>query len=203
MTTDQVTSGRTYRGETPEQRLAARRERLLAAALELYGRRGHAQPTIAQVCARAHVTTRNFYEAFGGRDELLLALYEHLLAEQVRRLVAAFGALDRGRPLSEQTRPVLEALVRPWAEDVRKARVAQLEIRGAGPEIDDRTFSSMTGFASIVARHTGVSHLVALALVGAVNQSLMMWHVVPDEERPPIEDVIDALETVASRILAT
>lgn len=201
MTTDQVTSGRSYRGETPEERAAGRRERLLAAALELYGRRGHARPTIAQVCARAHVTTRNFYEAFGSREDLLLALYEHLLAEQARRLVAAFGTLDPDRPLADQTRPVIEALVRPWAEDVRKARVAQLEIRGVAPEIDERTFGAMHGFSAIVARHTGVSELVALALVGAVSQSLMVWHVMPDDERPPVDDLIDALATVAGRTL--
>jgi AcrR family transcriptional regulator len=201
VTTDHVTRGRRYRGETPEQRAAARRERLLAAALELYGRRGHVQPTIAQLCARAHVTTRNFYEAFASRNDLLLALYEHLLAEQARRLVGAFAALDRERPLSEQTRPVLEALVRPWAEDVRKARVAQLEIRGVGPEIDARTFAALDGFATMVARQAGVSQQVALALVGAVNGSLMMWHVVPDEQRPDIEEVIDALEVVVSRTL--
>lgn len=203
MTTDEVTSGRTYRGQTPEQRAAARRERLLAAALDLYGRRDHAQPTIAEVCARARVTTRNFYEAFASRDELLLALYEHLIAEQARRLVAAFEALDPGRSLAEQTRPVIDALVRPWAEDVRKARVAQLEIRGVAPEIDARTFSALDAFAGIVARHAGVPHLIALALVGAVTQSLMMWHVAPDAERPPIDDVIDALATVAGRTLSS
>lgn len=202
MTAGPVARGRPYRGETPEERAAARRERLLGAALELYGRRGHARPTIAQVCARAHVTTRNFYEAFASREELLLALYEHLLAEQARRLINAFDALDSGRPLSEQARPVIEALVRPWAEDVRKARVAQLEIRGVGPEIDARTFGALNGFAGLVARHTGIPQLVAVALVGAVNQSLMVWHVLPDDERPPIDDVIDALTTVAGRTLA-
>jgi hypothetical protein len=43
---------------------------------------------------------------------------------------------------------------------------------------------------------------VALALVGAVNQSLMVWHVLPEADRPPIDDVIDALTTVAGRTLA-
>ena len=202
MTTDQVTSGRSYRGETPEERAAGRRERLLAAALELYGRRGHARPTIAQVCARAHVTTRNFYEAFSSREELLLALYEHLLAEQARRVADAFAGLDPDRPLSEQARPVIEAFVRPWAEDIRKARVAQLEIRGVTAEIDERTQRALRGFSRIVATNTGVSELVALALVGAVSQSLMVWHVMPDDERPPVDDLIDALTTVAGRTLA-
>ena len=202
MTTGEVTSGRTYRGEPPEVRAAARRERLLAAALELYGRRGHARPTIAQVCARARVTTRNFYEAFGSREDLLLALYEHLLAEQAHRLREAFDALDPERPLAEQVRPVIEAFVRPWADDVRKARVAQIEIRGVNDDIDRRTHTALLGFSRLVARHTGVSVLVALALVGAVNQALMMWHVLPDRERPPIDEVIDALTVVASRTLA-
>ena len=202
MTTDQVTSGRSYRGETPEQRAAGRRERLLAAALELYGRRGHARPTIAQVCARAHVTTRNFYEAFGSREELLLALYEQILTEQARRLQAAFRALDPERPVHTQARPVIEAIVRPWAEDVRKARVAQLEIRGVGSEVDARTFGALNGFAALVARRTGAPLLVAGALVGAVNHSIRVWHVLPPADRPPIDDVIDALALVAERTLA-
>lgn len=202
MTTSEVSSGRSYRGETAEARAAARRERLLAAALELFGRRGRARPTISQVCALARVTTRNFYEAFGSREELLLALYDQILAEQARRLRAAFEALDPEQPVHTQARPVIEAVVRPWAEDVRKARVAQLEIRGVGSDIDAQAFRALNGFATLVARHTGAPPLVASALVGAVNHAIMVWHVRPPADRPPIDDVIDALALVAEKTLA-
>ena len=197
-----VASGRPYRGVPPEERAAARRERLLAAALELYGRRGHARPTIAQVCARAQVTTRNFYEAFGSREDLLLALYDQLLAEQAERLSAAFAAMDPTLHVRDQVRELIEAFVRPWTEDVRRARVAQLEIRGVSPEIDARTLEALQSFGALIAEHTGVSRWHAIAIVGAVTQSLFVWHTMPEAERAPIDEVIDALANVAARTLS-
>lgn len=200
--TSSVASGRPYRGVSPEERAAARRDRLLTAALELYGRRGHARPTIAQVCARAQVTTRNFYEAFGSREDLLLALYDRLLGEQAHEMSAAFASMDPTTPIREQARTLIETFVRPWAEDVRKARVAQLEIRGVSPEIDARMLEALNAFGSLIAEHTGVSRLHAIALVGAVTQSLFVWHTTPDDERAPIDEVIEALSDVAARTLA-
>jgi AcrR family transcriptional regulator len=197
-----VASGRPYRGVPPEERAAARRDRLLAAALELYGRRGHARPTIAQVCARAQVTTRNFYEAFGSREDLLLALYDRLLHGQAQRLSAAFAGIDPTTPIRDQAQALIESFVRPWAEDVRKARVAQLEIRGVSAEIDARQLEALHGFAALIAEHTGVSRWHAIGIVGAVTQTLLIWHTMSDTERPPIEDVIAALADVAARTLA-
>jgi AcrR family transcriptional regulator len=202
VTATQVTSGRPYRGLSPEERAAARRERLLSAALELYGAPHAAPTTIAQICAAARVTTRNFYDAFGSREELLLALYERLLAEQASRVRAALAAIGPDTSSEAQARQVIEAFVRPWAEDPRRARVAQREILGINAEVDRHTLFALNAFAAMIAGHTGAPHLVCLALVGAVNQSLMVWHTMPRAARPPIDELIDALTTVAARTLA-
>ena len=86
-----VDSGRRYGGRTSEERHAERRERLLDAALELFGTRGYADTTIEAICAASQLGPRYFYEQFGSREELLLATYErHMEAvtDAVRASVA-------------------------------------------------------------------------------------------------------------------
>jgi AcrR family transcriptional regulator len=202
VTAGEVTSGRPYRGLSPQERATARRERLLAAALELYGERRRTQPTIARICSVARVTTRNFYDAFSTREELLLALYERLLAEQNARLRAAFASLTDDMPIEVQARRVLDVFVRPWAADSRRARVAQQEILGVNLAIDRRALESLNTFAGMIAGHTGAPQLVCLALVGAINQSLLVWHTMPRASRPSVDELVDALTTVVARTLA-
>ncbi|MEL0028042.1 MAG: hypothetical protein VW625_05165, partial [Perlucidibaca sp.] len=52
---------RPYRGLAAEQRAEERRQRLLAAALELFARQGYAQPPIEMLCSSAQDTARPFY----------------------------------------------------------------------------------------------------------------------------------------------
>ena len=173
------------------------------AGLQLYGKQGRPQPTIAEICALARVTTRNFYESFASREDLLLALYERLLAEQATRVRRALEERDLDAPFADQARPVIEAFIRPWAEDVRKARVAQMQIMGVSPDLDRRGMHALWGFARMIADGTGAQPFVAAALVGAVHHSLLMWHTLPEAERPPVDVVIDSLVYVAVRTLDT
>ncbi|MDN5938479.1 MAG: TetR/AcrR family transcriptional regulator, partial [Salinisphaera sp.] len=81
------TSGRRYRGRTPAQLRAERRQRLIDAGLALFGERGYANAPIELLCATAKVATRHFYEQFDSREALLQAVFDDVLArtEQVLR----------------------------------------------------------------------------------------------------------------------
>ncbi len=70
--------GRTYRGRSPEERRAERRERLLEAGLKLFGGEGYAATSIERLCAHARVTARHFYEEFPTREALLLAVFDRM-----------------------------------------------------------------------------------------------------------------------------
>src|ERR1039458_3042622 len=55
---------RLYRGISPAERRAQRRERLFDAGVEQFGNQGYAQSSIRSVCAEASLNSRYFYESF-------------------------------------------------------------------------------------------------------------------------------------------
>ena len=93
---------RTYRGASAEERRADRRARLLAGCLDVVGEVGVVGVTVEAVCARAGLTKRYFYEAFGDRDAVLAAVADGVYAD----LHAATVAALRGAGGDERTRAI-------------------------------------------------------------------------------------------------
>jgi AcrR family transcriptional regulator len=71
-----------------ERRKARTRGALLAAARSLFAGRGVEQTTIAEIADQADVAVGSFYNYFPTKDELLAALLETSLTEQLRALEA-------------------------------------------------------------------------------------------------------------------
>jgi AcrR family transcriptional regulator len=117
-----------YGGVSAEARVAARRGRLLAAGLQLFGTQGYQLTTIDQVCAEAELTKRYFYENFRTREDLLGALVRSLWGEAARRGMAAVEAAP-AEPYA-QVRQGIGAVVGYYTADVRRGRVAFLESAG-------------------------------------------------------------------------
>jgi AcrR family transcriptional regulator len=70
-----TTSMRPYRGLTPEERIEERRQRLLLAGRQCFAEAGNVGPEVGQVCARAGVSKRHFYELYDDRLDLVRALH--------------------------------------------------------------------------------------------------------------------------------
>lgn len=71
---------------------------LLVAELREFGERGDHASTVLGVCASARVSARDFYAAFGSREDLFVAVYRQqvgaaLTARAVHREVLGIGAL--------------------------------------------------------------------------------------------------------------
>jgi AcrR family transcriptional regulator len=191
------TSARSYRGLDAQQRAADRRRRLLDAALELFGTRGHAGTKIQDVCAAAGVTARHFYEAFNGREELLGALYEEVVATHLAEVAAALdGATD---PL----RAGLGAALDAWARDERRARIAFVEVVGVSAALEERRAATVEAYAAFVAGelarvspHPRDFSWGGRALVGATIQVFLSWLALPAGERPPLTTLTEELATL-------
>jgi AcrR family transcriptional regulator len=69
-----------------ERRQARTRARLLAAARTLFAARGVESTTISEIAAQADIAVGSFYNYFATRDELLGALLEEALTEQLSAL---------------------------------------------------------------------------------------------------------------------
>ncbi|MEO3788135.1 TetR/AcrR family transcriptional regulator [Actinocorallia sp. B10E7] len=171
-------STRAYRGRSPEQRVAERRERLLAAGLDLWSELGWSGVSVRGVCARSGLTDRYFYESFDDRDALLLAVFDRVRDELTGRLLAV--------PFTGEPRAVMRAmfttLITALADDPRHARIAFTEPAGS-PALETRRHDALLAVAGAVAE--GVSSVApvppggvrgpALFCVGGVGGLISAW----------------------------
>ena len=123
-----------YGGVSAQTRVAARRARLLAAGLELFGTRGCLRTTIDQVCVEAGLTKRYFYESFRSCEDLLGALVRSLWVEAAQRGMTAVEMAPAG--LDAQIRQGIGAVVDYYTGDPRRGRVAFLEAVGISDRIE-------------------------------------------------------------------
>ncbi len=196
-------SGRVYGGRTTAQRRAERRDRLLAAGLELVGTVGWAGASVERLCATAGVATRSFYEEYASREALLLAVYSGVLDEATAAVATALAATPER--LEERVPAGLSAYVDFVTADPRRAVVVHREVRVAGV-LEDQRRAGFLSFALLVEHEAGrigtrrgAGRLTALALAGAVNELLIDW--VGAEPRPPVEPLTRELTLLFLRAL--
>ncbi|MFX0577402.1 TetR/AcrR family transcriptional regulator [Nocardia nepalensis] len=82
---------RRWRGTPPADRIAARREQLIEAAIELMATIGASDISMRGVCRQAGLTERYFYESFPSLDKLLTAALETVVLGAQERLLAALA----------------------------------------------------------------------------------------------------------------
>ena len=116
-----VPAGRRIRGLDADQRRALRRDALLDAALDLFAEQGYLGTSIEQICQRAYVGTKSFYEVFDGRESCYVALLRRIVEQTTARMVRVLeGAPDDE---AEATRILIEAFAHSFVDDVRLAKV--------------------------------------------------------------------------------
>jgi AcrR family transcriptional regulator len=174
---------RPYRGVSADDRRAQRRARLIEAGLDVLGSEGMASTTMTEVCARAGLTERYFYESFRDRDELLLAVFDSFSEEAD---AAVFAALDAAPPdLFERCRAAAGALITVLTEDPRKAR-AYVEAIGS-EAVKERRAQAVRAYAAVLARqmrelrglgaprYRARLRLATLVLIGGVAEAVTAW----------------------------
>ncbi len=113
--------GRTYGGQTSDERAQDRRAALLGAAFALVAADGWRALRIDAVCRAAQLNKRYFYESFaGGLDALVGELTQRLADDAIAVTLAAMG--DGVEP-DRATRQGITAFVAHLTDDPRRARV--------------------------------------------------------------------------------
>lgn len=190
-------TGRRYGGLSAEERSAARRDALLAAALELFGTRGYAASSIDAVCGEAGLSQRYFYEQFASKEALLRTAHERVVAEVIGNVQEALE-LEKG--LERRVRAGLSAFARTLADDPRKARVQLVECVGVSADFERYRRDVRHAFADLLARESERAATAGeiarrdfrfgtMALLGAVTEMLVDWTLA--EDRPPIDAVVE------------
>jgi AcrR family transcriptional regulator len=196
-----VEPARTYRGITPSQRQAERRDRLLKAGLELFGTVGYASTSVRAVSAAASLNSRYFYESFEDLEDLLYNVYYSIVADIY---LNASEAIARETALEDQFRAGLRAGWMAVTEDRRKARVVAIEVVGVSERLEtlrretrralaQLTTEGMLGLANGVPLRLDPV-ITARFLIGGVVELLADW-VVGDLDLPA-DDIVDHFTAV-------
>lgn len=161
-------SQRRWHGTLRAERDTARRERLLEAALELYGTIGFRKTNVMALCRESGVSSRSFYELFPTQEDLLERLYIELNDEII-------SALDTTQPLPtdtlvESTRRIVGSALAPMLDDERKARVLEIEVVGISESLEQRRHLTM--------------RLLAAAISAAFVEFERAYRLIGDEARP-------------------
>ncbi|MGX6602955.1 TetR/AcrR family transcriptional regulator [Micromonosporaceae bacterium Da 78-11] len=171
--------GETYGGRSREERAGDRRDRIVAAALHLFGTRDYDAVTVADVCADAKVSKRYFYEHFTDREDLLLAVHR----EQNDWLLGGVAQAAPTQPASmaELLRPTMRTLVALLREHPERARVIyvnapRMETRRRGllrkdAELFGRLIRRAMGRPKDKLRY----ERTLLALVAGVTEIIIDW----------------------------
>ncbi|SFP60136.1 TetR/AcrR family transcriptional regulator [Sphingomonas rubra] len=187
--------GRRYAGASAVERRGERRERLIRAAIALYGERGYRQTTVTAVCRAAGLTPRYFYEAFAGSEALLLATLQEVSDYVAQHVAAAVVGVD-GTP-DERLRALLAAYYRLLRDDPASARVFLSEVSGIDEAVDALFTRSTVAFADLIARTLDPAHVdgatAPLARAGAMHGLLAIArHWVGEGCAEPVDILIKA-----------
>lgn len=174
---------RPYRGTPAAERLSARRERLLEAALELLGTEGWQATTVRAVCQKAGLSPRYFYESFDDLEALLVELFDGLMADLGAATLAAVDAAPD--EVHAKARAGIETLVRYVTDDPRRARVAFVEAYGS-ETLMRRRFDAMRMFSGLLVAEASdfygfapdddpIAEITASMLVGGLAELLITW----------------------------
>ncbi|SMC55517.1 TetR/AcrR family transcriptional regulator [Lentzea albidocapillata] len=192
---------RAYGGIPPEQRKAERRAKLLQAGLQLFTTNGFAATRISELCTEAGVSTRNFYEEFAAKEDLLRDLHDLINATafaQVRDTLAGLESAD----VATRITTLLDVFVRSVTADPRAPHLNYVEAVGVNAEIEQQhvrwvnTWADFIESEALRAAAAGVApqrsyRLTAIALVGAITGLLREWQA----HRPPL-----AVDEIAAEI---
>ncbi|WP_433253175.1 TetR/AcrR family transcriptional regulator [Streptosporangium sp. CA-135522] len=190
-----------------EERLAERRERLIAAAYTLYSDPGFPETTIEKLCAAARISNRAFYECFSGRNELLQAVHDRCVQETLQSVSKSIDQAP-GTLLS-RVEAGIAGYITFVTEDRRRARIMHLEVRRAGDYLTRSRQQAVAAFsqmieANVVDLPEGVKanqHLLALGMIGVLQELLIEWVLADDP--PDVDQLIDTAVHIFYRSFMT
>jgi AcrR family transcriptional regulator len=185
------------------------------AAFDLLGTDGWSGTTVRAVCQGARLNPRYFYESFDDLDSLVVAVYDHVVAEMRDAVLAAQAAAPADSPA--QARAAVETIVGFVDDDRRRARILYVEALG-NEALNRRRVE--TGHAVIefternaVERHgpppagEQIGRVSAAILTGGFSELLMAWldgriHVTREQLVDDATELFLALGDAAAAIAA-
>jgi AcrR family transcriptional regulator len=177
---------RRYLGVPPEDRQRLRREKLLEAAIEVFGKRGFKHATMRDICAHARLSDRYFYESFRNIEESFDVVY-NTMAEQ---LIQAMALGMSQAPASPEgiIKAGLHAFLQFIQDDARRAQIMLIDAVHAGqyqalagqngqtrPSSYNRVVTLLSNAMAFEQLPDIKGRLVASGLVGMAIHTAISW----------------------------
>ena len=201
-----MNSTRVYAGQDVAARRRERRERFLQAGLEQFGTAGYAATGVPSVCRAAGLSSRQFYQEFDSREDLLRALYDDLQDRAMTAVgEAVAGALESGiTDLEAVVERGVRAFIGVFAADDRLVRLAFVEVVGVSPAFEAHRHQRRRRWAELLdgvvgsgaaqgVPVTAASRLQWIAYIGAVNAAVVER---THEADIDVEDIVHTMRTL-------
>jgi AcrR family transcriptional regulator len=120
------------------------RERLIDAIVELAGQFGYHGLSIAQISARAGVSSATFYAQFADREECLLAAYRAVTERMLERMASSLQQEE----WAAAARPAFAEVIRSVQADPDGGRVMFVEAAAGGPRLREEARSVLDGMVA-------------------------------------------------------
>ncbi|QLY33068.1 TetR/AcrR family transcriptional regulator [Nocardia huaxiensis] len=202
--------GRQYGGRAVVERKAERRQRFLDAAILIFGERGYANCSLADVCAAAGLSKRQFYEEFQTREDILVAAYDHIQEQAGAALATALSELGPDPVPTDTVTTALSAYLGSVGSDPNRAKVAFVEVVGVSERMEQHRRERRHSWIAIItaavdplagpgAHVRGNAELGVSALIGAINGLAHEWLL--SDPRPPVRELVDVLVPIALSLI--
>jgi AcrR family transcriptional regulator len=123
------------------------RRRLFDAMVQTVALRGYDRTTVSRVLSSADLEEATFSEHFYDKHDCFMQAADDLLSQVEREALAQF---QQAAPWAERVRLALQSLLCALACNPAGARVALVEMLGAGPEACERQRSVLALFAALI-----------------------------------------------------
>ncbi|QII07781.1 TetR/AcrR family transcriptional regulator [Rhodococcoides fascians A25f] len=138
---------RPYRGVAADERRRERREKLLEACIDAVAESGVSTVTVDDICTRAGLSKRYFYESFGDRDAILVSA----LDDVIDTVGTALNELEQKHGSAEdRVAHTAAALVRALTADPRASLL--YTAASANPALDARRRQMVDRFTPLLMR---------------------------------------------------
>jgi AcrR family transcriptional regulator len=174
-------------------RANTRRDLLVDAAFDLLGSEGWPGLTVRGVCRAARMHPRYFYQAFADTEELLVAVFDRLVADMhsaIEEAVSSAALNPRARSVA-----ALGAVARFVTDDRRRARVLYTEGLG-NDRLNRRRVETVQQFVGLLvpAGDHPAAQVAAHLAVGGFTSALVAW--LDDRLDVPLDDLVDYSSTI-------
>ncbi|RRO20684.1 TetR/AcrR family transcriptional regulator [Saccharopolyspora rhizosphaerae] len=203
-------AGSTERGGRPPltERGARTREKLIAAAREVFEERGFLDTRIAHIARRAEVAYGSFYTYFPSKEAVFFEVADRLFAEMTSRADGPGAGASPAERIRHANRAYCEAYLRNAKMMAIVEQVATFNEEFQELRREHRATSiARTAHALRRWQRDGLvpddvdPELTARALAAMIDHSLYLW-IVQGDDPPAAERLLDTLDTLTRRALA-